>query len=131
MEVSTILICTFIVLVGLQLCLFEAPNGQFEADLVESFWTDNPFLKLFYGLCSLLGVIFVLGFMGYLIFKVHWWYIGVYTVGLLLAKFAAIILKIMLMPVYKLANSMYREVVVQRVVGMIIIIAGMVLYRVI
>ena len=130
MEVTTILICTFIVLVGLQLCLIDTPTGKFEGSVTESYWTDSPWLKIIYGICNLLGVFFVLGFMGYLAFKEHWWYIGVYLAGLILARLVAFVLSLLLRPLYMMVNDLYGNVFVQRVAGIIIIIAGMLLFLV-
>ena len=130
MEVSTVLISTFIVLVGLQLCVPETPNGkegEFEKGVIEQFWTKNPLLRIIYGLCNILGVVFVLGFMGYLVFTEKWWYIGVYVLGLILAKFVAFILRILLIPLYKKESSIYAQVLVQRIFGIIIILIGMIL----
>ena len=127
MEVSTILISSFIVLIGLQLCVPETPNGKFEADLIEKYWTQNPMLRIVYGFLNIIGVVFVLGFLIYLTFTEHWWYIGVYIGGLILAKGLAFIFKLILMPFYKKVNSIHAEVVVQRVAGMFIIIIGMLL----
>ena len=127
MEVSTIIISSFIVLIGLQLCVPETPNGKFEADLIEKYWTQNPLLRIVYGFLNIIGVVFVLGFLIYLTFTEHWWYIGVYIGGLILAKAFAFIFKLILMPFYKRVNSIYADVVVQRVAGVIIIIIGMLL----
>lgn len=127
MEVSTILIASFIALVGLQLCVPETPNGRFEANVIERFWTQSPLLRIIYGLVNIIGVIFVLGWLIYLVFKEHWWYVGVYLSGLVLAKVIAFILRIILIPCYKKVSSIHAEVVVQRVIGIIIIILGMTL----
>jgi hypothetical protein len=130
MEVSTILICTFVVLVGLQLCLIDTPTGKLEKSVTESNWTDSPWLRIIYSLCNLLGVIFVLGFLGYLVFTEHWWYLGVYLAGLVLARLVAFVLSLLLRPLYIMVNDIYGNVFVQRVVGIIIIIVGMLLFLV-
>ena len=125
MEVSAILISTFIVLIGLQLCIPETPNGKFESDVIEKFWTKSPMLRIVYGFFNIIGVLFVLGFLIYLTFSEHWWYIGVYIGGLILAKIVAFILRLLLMPLYKRVNCIYAEVVVQRIAGLSLIILGM------
>lgn len=125
MEVSAILFTSFIVLVGLQLCIPETPNGKYEANLIEKFWTQSPSLRIVYGLSNILGVVYVLGFLVYLVFTEHWWYIGIYIAGLLLAKVAAFVLRLLLIPLYKKVSSIHAEVVVQRVVGVFIVILGM------
>ena len=126
MDTFSILTASFIVLVGLQLCVPEAPNGKFEANLIEKYWTDNPLLRIVYGLLNIIGVIFVLGFVVYLMFSEHWWYIAVYIVGLILAKLVAFIFRLILTPCYKKVNSMYAQVVVQRIVGITFILLGMI-----
>lgn len=127
MEVTTILITTFVTLVGLQLCIPEAPNGKFEKDTIEKFWTRSPLLRIIYGLSNVLGAIFVLGFVFYLAFAEHWWYIGVYLGGLLIAKLIAFVFRLMLYPFYKKISSIYAEVVLQRIVGIVLILVGMAL----
>lgn len=130
MEVSTILISTFIVLVGLQLCVPETSKGkegEFEKGVIEKFWTQNPLLRIVYGLCNIFGVVFVLGFVGYLVFTEHWWYIGIYILGLTLARIVAFILRIVLIPLYKKVSSIYAQDLVQRIFGIIIILIGMLL----
>lgn len=59
----------------------------------------------FYGLSNILGVIFVLGMVGYLTFTEHWWYLGVYVGGLILAKLIALLLRLLLYPLYRLTND--------------------------
>ena len=130
MEVSAILISSFVVLVGLQLCVPETSNGkegEFEKGVIEQFWTQNPLLRIVYGLCNIFGVVFVLGFVAYLVFTEHWWYIGIYILGLIIARIVAFILRIVLIPLYKKVSSIYAQVLVQRISGIIIILIGMLL----
>jgi hypothetical protein len=127
MDTTTILISTFVTLIGLQICIPEAPNGKFEKETIEKFWTRSPLLRIIYGLSNILGVLFVLGFVIYLAFSEHWWYIGVYIGGLLLAKLIAFILRLILYPFYKKISSIYAEVVLQRIVGIVLILVGMAL----
>lgn len=122
-----LLIGTFVSLIGLKLCIPETPNGKFEADIIEKFWTHSNILRIVYGLCNIIGVIFVLGVAGYMTFFKHWWYILVYIGAVLGAMLIAFIFRLLLIPFYRLCNEIYREVVVQRICGIIIIIIGMII----
>jgi hypothetical protein len=129
MDVSLILWTSSLALVGLQLCDPENSNGRFGAKFNEKYWTHNPLLRIFYGLSNILGAIFVLGMVGYLTFTEHWWYLGVYVGGLILAKFIAFLLRLLLYPLYRLSNdfSTFREIKVQRIVGSLMVLVGIVL----
>ena len=130
MNVSLVLWTSFMALVGLQLCVPENPNGRFEAEFNEKYWTHNPLLRIFYGLSNILGVIFVLGMVGYLTFTEHWWYLGVYVGGLILAKLIALLLRLLLYPLYRLTNDIptFAEIKVQRIVGSLMVLVGIVLF---
>lgn len=130
MAVSLVLWTSFLALVGLQLCIPENPNGKFEADFNESFWTQNPLLRIFYGLSNILGVIFVLGMVGYLTFTEHWWYLAIYIGGLIVAKLVAFLLRLLLYPLYRLVNDIptFAEIKVQRIVGSLMVLVGIVLF---
>lgn len=130
MDVSLVIWTSFLALVGLQLCIPENPNGKFEAELNESYWTRNPLLRIFYGLSNILGVIFVLGMVGYLTFTEHWWYLAIYIGGLIVAKLIAFLLRLLLFPLYGLSRDIrtFAEIKVQRIVGSILILAGIVLF---
>lgn len=130
MDVSLILWTSFLALVGLQLCIPENPNGRFEAEFNERWWTNNPFLRMFYGLSNILGALFVLGMAGYLTFTEHWWYIGVYIVGLIISKLLAFLLRLLLYPVYNLTNDIptFAEIKVQRIVGSLMALTGIILF---
>lgn len=52
MNVSLVLWTSFLALVGLQLCVPENPNGRFEVEFNEKYWTHNPLLRIFYSICS-------------------------------------------------------------------------------
>ena len=108
----------------------ENPNGRFEAESNEKYWTHNPLLRIFYGLSNILGVIFVLGMVGYLTFTEHWWYLGVYVGGLILAKLIALLLRLLLYPLYRLTNDIptFAEIKVQRIVGSLMVLVGIVLF---
>ena len=127
MEITFLIIGSFVSLIGLNLCIPENPNGKFEADLIEKRWTDNNLLRIFYGISNIVGSLFVLGTVGYLTFAVKWWYVLVYIGGFILAKLIAFIMRQILSPFEKMANGMYANVVVQRFVGSILIIVGIVL----
>ena len=98
--------------------------------LSEKYWTHNPLLRIFYGLSNILGVIFVLGMVGYLTFTEHWWYLGVYVGGLILAKLIALLLRLLLYPLYRLTNDIptFAEIKVQRIVGSLMVLVGIVLF---
>ena len=130
MDVSLVLWTSFLALVGLQLCVPENPNGRFEAEFNEKYCTHNPLLRIFYGLSNILGVIFVLGMVGYLTFTEHWWYLGVYVGGLILAKLIALLLRLLLYPLYRLTNDIptFAEIKVQRIVGSLMVLVGIVLF---
>ena len=130
MDVSLVLWTSFLALVGLQLCIPENPNGRFEAEFNERWWTHNPFLRMFYGLSNILGALFVLGMAGYLTFAEHWWYIGVYIGGLILSKLLAFLLRLLLYPVYNLTNDIptFAEIKVQRIVGSLMALLGIILF---
>lgn len=129
MDVSLILWTSSLALVGLQLCEPENRNGRFGAKFNEKYWTHNPLLRIFYGLSNILGVIFILGMVGYLTFTEHWWYLGVYVGGLILAKLIAFLLRLLLYPLYRLSNdfSTFAEIKVQRIVGSLMVLVGIVL----
>ena len=129
MDVSLILWTSSLALVGLQLCEPENHNGRFGAKFNEKYWTYNPLLRIFYDLSNILGVIFVLGMVGYLTFTEHWWYLGVYVGGLILAKFIAFLLRLLLYPLYRLSNdfSTFAAIKVQRIVGSLMVLVGIVL----
>ena len=127
MDVSLILWTSSLALVGLQLYEPENHNGRFGAKFNEKYWTHNPLLRIFYDLSNILGVIFVLGMVGYLTFTEHWWYLGVYVGGLILAKFIAFLLRLLLYPLYRLSNDFFAEIKVQRIVGSLMVLVGIVL----
>lgn len=127
MDTTVLIICSFISLVGLQLCIPETPNGKFEAGVIEKLWTNNPLLRIFYGISNIVGVLFVLGVVGYLTFAVKWWYILVYVGCTILARIIAFILRLTLSPFYKMSNEIHAHVVVQRIVGPFLILLGIAL----
>jgi len=130
MDVSLVLWTSFLALVGLQLCVPENPNGRFEAEFNERWWTHNPLLRIFYGLSNILGVLFVLGLVGYLTFTEHWWYIGVYVGGLILAKLIAFLLRLFFYPFYRFSNDIpsFAHIKVQRIAGSLMILVGIALF---
>lgn len=128
MDITTILWTTFISLVGLQLCL---PDGEVEkmADQTPVFWCSNPFLRMIYGLFQLAGVICVIGFALYLTFTEHWLYILVYIAGVLLAKFAALLMQIPIALMFskQIGRAMYGGLSTKRLFGTLMIALGIVL----
>ena len=83
----------------------ENPNGRFEAQMNERYWTQNPLLRVFYGLSNIAGAIFVLGMVGYLTIAEHWWYLIVYLVALPVAKLLAFICKLVVMFLWKKSDN--------------------------
>ena len=128
MNANTILISSFVVLIGLQLCAPER-NNKFVMKSNEMLWTNNPLLRSIHGLCNLVGTVVVLGFTAYLTFSEEWWYILVYIGGFILAKIIAILIKLLLSPLYK--NNPSSEIRIQRIVGIILIVAGLLCFLII
>ena len=130
MEVSLILWTSFLSLVGLQLRIPENPNGRFEAEFNERWWTHSPLLRMFYGLSNILGALFVLGMVGYLTFTEHWWYLAVFVGGIILAKILAFLLRLLLYPLYNMMNDIptFAEIKVQRIVGSLMALLGIILF---
>lgn len=128
----TFLLCSSAIsLVGLQLCvpLFRI-NSDLERTLVEQYWTQNPLLRIFYGLSNIIGALFVLVVVGYLTFAENWWWFLVYIGGLVVANGIAFICRILLIPVCKLIDNgdMYLELKVHRITGCILIWIGLITY---
>lgn len=110
MDSEILLLSSFISLVGLQFCV---PKNEFEK-LGEAMWTNNPLIKIFYGLNQLLGVVFVLGCVGYLTFTQKWWFfLLAYFVGLAVSSFLA-----------SLIQHFIDSLFIRRILGTIIIIIG-------
>lgn len=128
MDISLILLTTFIALVGLQLCV---PDGEGEkmADKFPHFWCENPWLRMGYGLMQLIGVVFVLGMALFLTFTENWWYILVYLCGVIVAKFVALLIQV---PIGLLCGNMieqhmYGGLRIKRLVGTILIVSSLVM----
>lgn len=131
MNLQLILWTAFTALVGLMLCVPENSNGKPEMEMFEQFWTQNPWVRIFYGLANILGVIFVLGMVGYLTFTQHWWYIAVFIGGIIVAKIVAFILELALYPIANNVGSpspTIAMVQVKRITGSIIIYASIILW---
>lgn len=113
-------------LTGLQLCVPECPNGEFERQMIEEMWTHNPLLRIFYGLTNLIGIAFTLLIIGYLTIAVHWWYLPATIVALIISKILSMILQLLLLPFYGLGNdiTMFARVKVQRVTGCLMILSA-------
>ena len=130
MDVSLGLLTSFVTLVGLQMCVAENPNGRFEAQMNERYWTQNPLLRVFYGLSNIAGAIFVLGMVGYLTIAEHWWYLIVYLVALPVAKLLAFICKLVVMFLWKKSDNIetFSRIKKHRIVGSLIIIVVIILF---
>lgn len=128
MEVYQHLIISFVALLGLQICVPENPNGKFEAQLNEKFWTENPYLRLSYGLTNIIGALFVLGSVGYLTFCEHWWYIIVYIIALPIAKVLAYICKCVICLLWRKSQGLenFSRIRKQRIVGCLIVIVAII-----
>lgn len=130
MDTSLVLFVSFVALLGLQMCVTENPNGRFEAQLNEKYWTQNPLLRIFYGLSNIAGVIFVLGMVGYLTISEHWWYLVVYIVALPVAKLLAFICKLGIIFLWKKSDNIetLSRIKKHRIVGSLVIIAAIVFF---
>lgn len=112
------------------MCVAENPNGRFEAQMNERYWTQNPLLRVFYGLSNIAGAIFVLGMVGYLTIAEHWWYLIVYLVALPVAKLLAFICKLVVMFLWKKSDDIetFSRIKKHRIVGSLIIIVVIILF---
>lgn len=130
MDVSLVLLTSFVALLGLQMCVDENPNGRFEAQMNEQYWTQNPLLRMFYGLSNIAGVIFVLGMVGYLTISEHWWYLLVYLVALPVAKLLAFICKLGVILLWKKSDNIetLSRIKKHRIVGSLVIIVAIIIF---
>ena len=130
MDTSLVLITSFVALLGLQMCVSENPNGRFEAQMNERYWTQNPLLRVFYGLSNILGVIFVLGMVGYLTISEHWWYLIVYLIAVPVAKLLSFICNLIVFLIWKKSNDIetFSRIKKQRIVGSVVIIVAVVFF---
>ena len=130
MDVSLVLLTSFVTLLGSQMCVAENPNGRFEAQMNERYWTQNPLLRVFYGLSNIAGAIFVLGMVGYLTIAEHWWYLIVYLVALPVAKLLAFICKLVVMFLWRKSDNIetFSRIKKHRIVGSLIIIVVIILF---
>lgn len=130
MDTSLVLITSFVALLGLQMCVSENPNGRFEAQMNERYWTQNPLLRVFYGLSNIAGAIFVLGMVGYLTISEHWWYLIVYLVALPVARLLAFICKLGVMLLWKKSDNIetLSRIKKHRIIGSFVIIAAIIIF---
>ena len=130
MDVSLVLLTSFVALLGLQMCVAENPNGRFEAQMNEQYWTQNPLLRMFYGLSNIAGVIFVLGMVGYMTISEHWWYLLVYLVALPVAKLLAFICKLGVILLWKKSDNIetLSRIKKHRIVGSLVIIVAIIIF---
>lgn len=128
METSLVLLTSFVALLGLQMCVPENPNGRFEAQMNERYWTQNPLLRIFYGLSNLLGVFFVLGMVGYLTIKEHWWYLIVYLVALPITKILSFVCILVISLIWSTDLGMFSGIKKQRIVGSLVILAAIIIF---
>lgn len=130
MDTSLVLFTSFVALLGLQMCVPENPNGRFEAQMNERYWTQNPLLRIFYGLSNIAGVIFVLGMVAYLTISEHWWYLIVYLVALPMAKLLAFICKLGVLLLWKKSDNIetFCRIKKHRIVGSLVIITAIITF---
>lgn len=130
MDTSLVLFTSFVALLGLQMCVLENPNGRFEAQMNERYWTQNPLLRIFYGLSNIAGVIFVLGMVAYLTISEHWWYLIVYLVALPMAKLLAFICKLGVLLLWKKSDNIetFCRIKKHRIVGSLVIITAIITF---
>ena len=130
MDTSLVLFTSFVALLGLQMCVPENPNGRFEAQMNERYWTQNPLLRIFYGLSNIAGVIFVLGMVAYLTISEHWWYLIVYLVALPMAKLLAFICKLGVLLLWKKSDNIetFSRIKKHRIVGSLVIITAIITF---
>lgn len=130
MDTSLVLFTSFAALLGLQMCVPENPNGRFEAQMNEQYWTQNPLLRVFYGLSNILGVIFVLGMVGYLTISEHWWYMIVYLIAVPVAKLLSFICNLVVFLIWKKSDDIetFSRIKKQRIVGSVVILAALIIF---
>ena len=124
MDITIVLITSFVVLIGLQICVPENPNGRFEDQFNEKFWTQNPWVRIFYGLSNIVGSFFVLGMVGYLTFSKHWWYFLVYLGALILAKLIALIFK----SIIEAYSDSFSRIKNQRIFGSLVVVITIIIF---
>lgn len=130
MDTSLVLTTSFVALLGLQMCIAENPNGRFEAQINEQYWTQNPLLRVFYGLSNILGAIFVLGMVGYLTISEHWWYLIVYLIAVPVAKLLSFICNLAVNFIWKKSDDIdtFSRIKKQRIVGSVVILTALIIF---
>ena len=129
MSATLIFWLSFIMLIGLQLCLPEKisdANGTYEDKFVEMLWSDNSALRRFYGLSYLIGLLLVVTSLIYLTFAEHWWYILAYIGSIIGSKICAFIVKLGIVLISNPIDAVYGRLKVCRIVGSSIICATIV-----
>lgn len=124
MSATLIFWLSFIILIGLQLCIPEKisdANGTYKDELAEKYWTDNNWLRILYGWSVLLGSLSVIAATGYLTFAEHWWYILVYIGAIIGSKIGAFIVKLGIVLISNSIDGVYGRLKVCRIVGSSII----------
>lgn len=126
MDISIVLTTAFIALIGEVLCQIEKGTVEEIADMPGLCpWCESPTLKMLYGMLQIAGVIFVLGITAYLTFTEDWWYILVYLGGRIAASIIVYIIKLLLLPVYKMySHHMLIHVKINRCIGSCFILIG-------
>jgi hypothetical protein len=131
MEISIILLLSFVVLVGLEI---SVPDGDIEKSGDDPSWgcpwTSSPALKYFYIWSGIIGWLFVIIMAVWLSIAENWWYFLVYVAGLPLSKIAALILQIPLALVNpyfaKDPTDLFKKLRVKRIVGTLLILCSII-----
>lgn len=131
MEVSFVILFSFIVLIGLEI---SVPDGDIEKmgddPMFGLPWTSSKNLKCFYVLGGIIGWIFVIIMAIWLSVAENWWYFLVYIAGLPLSKILAIIIQIplaFLKPLFsKDPTDMFIGIRIKRIIGTLLIICSII-----
>lgn len=116
-----LVIPVLVILTGLML---SRPNNY----MIERFWTSNPILRIVFGLSQLIGVALVIGSVLYFSFTEHWWYAVAYIGLMIVAKMIAYVISRILYPLRHFSNSVFDNIMVNRVASIVIILVGVISY---
>ena len=131
MEVSFVILFSFIVLIGLEI---SVPDGDIEKmgddPMLGLPWTSSKNLKCFYILGGIIGWIFVIIMAIWLSVAEKWWYFLVYIAGLPLSKIAALILQIPLALINsyfaKDPTDLFKSLRAKRIIGTLLIMCSVI-----
>ena len=131
MEVSFVILFSFVVLVGLEI---SVPDGEIEKSGDDPIWgcpwTSSVGLKYFYILGGFIGWLFIIIMALWLSIAEHWWYFLVYIAGLPLSKIVALILQIPLALINsyfaKDPTDLFKSLRAKRIIGTLLIICSII-----